>query len=68
MGCKIRDKKDSTATLGHSPILSVDDAPRDLTLIAFNHPCVCPLPAIRCWNFGLSDFLKHGSKISPFVA
>lgn len=68
MGCKIRDKKDSTATLGHSPILSVKDAPCNLTLVAFNHSGVCPFAMLRYWNFGLSDFLKHGSKISSFVA
>ena len=48
-------------------MLSVDDAPRNLTLVAFNHSDVCPSAILRHWNFARSDFFKHGSKISAFV-
>jgi hypothetical protein len=48
-------------------MLSVDDAPRNLTLVAFNHSGVCPSAILRHWNFARSDFFKHGSKISAFV-
>ena len=68
MGCKICDKKDSATTLGHSPILSVEDAPCDFTLRQFCHSCVRPFAVFRHWNLGLSDFLEHGPKVHSFVA
>ncbi|GHV39914.1 hypothetical protein FACS189490_04270 [Clostridia bacterium] len=46
-------------------MLGVKDAPSEINSVASHHSGVCPVSAVRHWNLGFCERLKHGTKVSP---